>query len=96
MNDTEYERRVKELYAWGSALFKTARQDAALLAAAHAYYVRGKEEGFSTEELVDFLGVSTPSVLSAAGFAGDEEVRIMKLISNKLDIAEQVGGTLRR
>lgn len=94
MDDKEYERRVQDLYAWGSALFKNARDDAALTAAARTYYARGKEGDFSTEELVDFLGVSTPSVLSVAGFDDHAKVRIMELIGSQLDIAEQSAAPL--
>jgi hypothetical protein len=81
MNAKEYEHKVNDLYSWASALFRTRQNDASILEAALIYFNKGEQEGFSTGELVDFLGVSSPSVLSAAGFSDDEEIRIMELIS---------------
>ncbi len=81
MNEAEYEAMVQRLYGWASHLFRAPSDDATILAAAREYFNRGREEGFTTGELVDFLGISSPSVLSRAGWSEDDELRIMQLIS---------------
>lgn len=88
MNDNEYEHKVNDLYRWASDLFRAREKDASILEAAHIYFNRGEQEGFSTGELVDFLGVSSPSVLSTAGFSDVEEIRIMELISKSAEFSE--------
>lgn len=92
MNDIEYEHKANELYSWASALFRARENDASILEAALIYFNKGEQEGFSTGELVDFLGVSSPSVLSTAGFTDDEEVRIMELISKSAESTETSKG----
>ena len=44
------------------------------------YMKQGLRAGFSTGELVDWLGVSSPSILDAAGFDDVEAVAAMKLL----------------
>jgi hypothetical protein len=84
MNDLEYSTKVVRLHTWGADLFRAPADDSAILAAGSRYYVRGQQEGFTVGELVDFLGVSSPSVLSRAGWGDDDVVRIMQLLSDKL------------
>lgn len=42
------------------------------------YFEEGEQEGISHEELIDFLGISTPSVLDTAGFSDSEAMDVMK------------------
>lgn len=49
------------------------------------YFKRGNRAGFSQEELIDFLGISTPSILSLADYTEDEELEIMVLIGEISD-----------
>src|SRR5258707_10240700 len=44
------------------------------------YFQEGQEEGISYEELIDFLGVSTPSVLDKAGYSDSEALDVMKAL----------------
>jgi len=41
------------------------------------YFQRGEQEGISRGELIDFLGISSPSVLDRAGYGDDEALRVM-------------------
>ena len=84
MNDSEYDTKADNLYAWGSDLFRGLTDESDILKAAKLYYDRGVEEGHPYAALVDYLGVSTPSVLSTAGFTDDEIVDIMEIIAEKL------------
>ncbi len=47
------------------------------------YYKRGLRANLTTGELIDFLGVSTPSILDKAGF-DDEEADEVMAVSNSL------------
>ena len=44
------------------------------------YFQEGKDEGLSHEELIDFLGISTPSVLDNAGYSDSEALEVMKAL----------------
>jgi hypothetical protein len=44
------------------------------------YFQEGQEEGISHEELIDFLGISTPSVLDNAGYSDSEALEVMKAL----------------
>jgi len=45
------------------------------------YLQAGDQEGISHEELIDFLGVSTPSVLDSAGYTDSEASDVMKALT---------------
>jgi hypothetical protein len=49
------------------------------------YFRRGALAGLSTGELVDFLGVSTPSVLDRAGYSDEAAQRVMDMIGSISD-----------
>lgn len=53
--------------------------------AACRYFNLGLAAGLSTGELVDFLGVSSPSILSRAGYDDKESRLIMELIGQLTD-----------
>jgi len=44
------------------------------------YFNTGLSLGFTTGELVDFLGVSSPSILDLAGYSDEDSQAIMELI----------------
>lgn len=45
------------------------------------YYKRGEKANLTAGELVDFLGVSTPSILDMAGYTDEEADAVMELSS---------------
>jgi hypothetical protein len=49
------------------------------------YLKQGAGAGFSTEELVDWLGVSTPSILKEAGFDESGSEAAMNLLGSLSD-----------
>src|SRR3954471_15336618 len=56
------------------------------------YFNARIQEGFDHGELIDFLGVSTPSVLSMAGYPDSDGLRVMQLLPLLMDNAD---GTCR-
>jgi hypothetical protein len=69
----QYERLVGEVTREAAADF---RQAAASVdeqrRACVRYFKRGHAAGLSQPELIDFLGVSTPSVLDKAGYSDED------------------------
>ena len=55
------------------------------------YFKRGRIADLSTSELVDFLGVSSPSILELAGYSDKEANRVMKMIASLKD--DEIDGT---
>jgi hypothetical protein len=49
------------------------------------YFHYGHQEGISHGELIDFLGVSSPSVLDQAGYSKEDALRVMKGLSLLLE-----------
>lgn len=49
------------------------------------YFKRGIQAGLSQEELIDFLGMSDPSILFLSGYTEEEELEIMELIGEISD-----------
>jgi hypothetical protein len=49
------------------------------------YFKRGEIADLSRPELVDFLGVATPSVLEMAGYSDEDAQRVMEMVA---DISE--------
>ena len=49
------------------------------------YFKRGHAADFSHPELIDFLGVSTPSVLDMAGYSDEDALRVMDMLSDISD-----------
>jgi len=46
------------------------------------YLRRGDAADYSTGELVDFLGVSSPSVLDMAGYSDEAALRVMEMLAD--------------
>ncbi|MCM1566025.1 MAG: hypothetical protein NC238_08780 [Dehalobacter sp.] len=80
-SDSEYEMLLKGLQSIASEGFRDAKGNR------HKekqiccrYFNTGLALGFSTGVLVDFLGVSTPSILDLAGYSDEDSEAIMELI----------------
>jgi hypothetical protein len=82
----EYERVVDEVSKQAAADFRHAAQsEQEQRLACCRYFKRGEIADLSRPELVDFLGVSTPSILEMAGYSDEDAQRIMDMIA---DISE--------
>jgi hypothetical protein len=49
------------------------------------YYKRGMRANLTTGELIDFLGVSTPSILDKAGFDDEQADKVMAISDSLTD-----------
>ena len=49
------------------------------------YFKRGKMANLSTGELVDFLSISSPSVLDMAGYSDEDAQRVVEMIGEISD-----------
>jgi hypothetical protein len=82
----DYERLVDKLTKQAAADFRLAsRSIQEQRQACCRYFKRGELEDMSRPELVDFLGVSTPSILETAGYSDADAQRVMEMIA---DISE--------
>lgn len=54
-------------------------------AALGRYFRRGADADFSHSELIDFLGISTPSVLDMAGYSLAAASRVMEMLRDMKD-----------
>ena len=63
----------------------SARHDAALRQVVVAYLQAGLRAGLSQGELIDFLGVSSPSVLDQAGYADPLQDQVMTILGGIFD-----------
>ena len=90
MTDTEYRERVADLYHWGAALFRECSGGSGARRALCRYLNRGKRAGFAQEELIDLLGVSSPSVLDTAGCDDAQTKLVMSMMGTLSD--EEIAG----
>lgn len=81
MDCDNYRERVAALREWGPLYFLERSSESEFRTAIQAFFERGKEEGFSEPELIDYLGISSPSILSLAGLSDDEELSVMTLLA---------------
>jgi hypothetical protein len=56
---------------------RAARSDTEKKLACCRYFKKGAAAGLSHPELIDFLGVSSPSILELAGYSEDEAQEVM-------------------
>jgi len=85
--EAHYERSVREFTRQAADDFRrSAATEQQQRAALCRYLRRGADEDFSTGELVDFLGVSSPSVLDVAGYSEGTALRVMEMLA---DITEE-------
>jgi hypothetical protein len=82
----DYERLVHGITKKAAADFRqAARSVPEQRPACCRYFKRDEIAGLSRPELVDFFGVSTPSVLEMAGYSDEDAQRVMEMIA---DISE--------
>jgi len=78
--EEDYKRVVSELSAITADELRAARGNPdAQRAALARYYKRGTRADLSSGELVDFLAISTPSILEKAGYSDDEADALLEL-----------------
>ena len=76
--DKDYFAFVEWLSARAAAELREAKSDPAQQKKALCrYYKRGEQANLTTGELVDFLGVSNPSILEMAGYTEEEGNAVM-------------------
>ena len=73
---TEFTRRAAEDFRRSVATEQEQR------AAICRYFRRGADADFSHPQLIDFLGVSTPSVLDMAGYSDAAAQRVMDMLGD--------------
>ena len=56
------------------------------------YYKRGERANLTSGELVDFLGISSPSIFDMAGYTDEERDEAMEISSGLIN--EDIGRTL--
>ena len=78
---SDYADRIERVCARASDELRSCRDDVlAQLKACCRYFESGEHEGISHGELIDFLGISSPSVLDRAGYSDKEALRVMELL----------------
>lgn len=85
MDEDGYGLRVDELYRIGAEHLKNVRHLPTLWIELSKFFNRWTAAGFSTGELVDYLGVSSPSILERAGFTDDEATVAMDVVATLTD-----------
>jgi hypothetical protein len=78
----DYADRIERVCSAAAAEFRSCRDD--LLAQVRVccrYFENGEREGISHEELIDFLGISSPSVLDRAAYSDSEAQRVMEALT---------------
>jgi hypothetical protein len=78
----DYLERIDRVCSAAAAEFRSCRDD--LLAQVRVccrYFESGAREGISHGELIDFLGISSPSVLDRAGYSDFEAQRVMEALA---------------
>ena len=84
--DTGYDELVDRISHEAILDFKQAASSIDEQRKACCRYLKcGIHEGLSQEELIDFLGISSPSILSLAGYTEEEEITVMELLGEISD-----------
>jgi hypothetical protein len=84
----QYKRLVDDFTREAADDFRRAGQDfVEQHRACVRYFRRGHSVGLSHPELIDFLGVSTPSVLDKAGYSDEDSQRVMGMLA---DISDEI------
>ncbi|HTV43258.1 MAG TPA: hypothetical protein VMF08_22025 [Candidatus Sulfotelmatobacter sp.] len=74
----DYAERIERVCREAVADLKSCHGDLfEQLKACCRYFERGDQEGSSHEELIDLLGISSPSVLDRAGYSDSEALQVM-------------------
>ena len=86
LSPEDYERAVSEFTRLAADDFRqSAATEQDQRAAICRYFRRGAAADFSHPELIDFLGVSTPSVLDMAGYSDAAAQRVMEILADITD-----------
>jgi len=86
IEEVHYARSVEELTQQAAADFRRCAGSEQEQRAALCRYLRhGADEDFTTGELVDFLGISSPSVLDMAGYSEEAAGRVMEMLADITD-----------
>jgi hypothetical protein len=94
IEEAHYARSVEELTRQAAEDFRRcAGSEREQRAALCRYLRRGADEDFTTGQLVDFLGVSSPSVLDMAGYSEAAALRVMEMLADITD--EEIRKTTR-
>src|SRR5881394_4093245 len=78
----DYAERIERVCSEAATQLRSCRDD--LLAQVRVcchYFESGEREGISHGELIDFLGISSPSVLDRAGYSDSEAQRVMESLA---------------
>ena len=85
LSPQDYERAVSEFTRLAADDFRPSATEQEQRAAICRYFRRGAAVDFSHPELIDFLGVSTPSVLDMAGYSDAAAQRVMEMLAGITD-----------
>jgi hypothetical protein len=86
LSPEDYKRLVGEFTRLAADDFRrSAATEQEQRAALCRYFRRGADADFSHPELIDFLGVSTPSVLDTAGYSHAAAARVMLMLRDMKD-----------
>jgi hypothetical protein len=77
---SSYDQKINELKATFIRAFSEAKGTEKVRDVCCRYFKWGKNHRISTGELVDYLGVSSPSVLDEAEYSDTEAQDVMKII----------------
>ena len=94
LSPEDYKRSVTEFTRLAAEDFRhSVATEEEQRAAISRYFLRGADADFSHPELIDFLGVSTPSVLDMAGYSDAAAQRVMHMLADITD-KQMPGGTV--
>jgi hypothetical protein len=85
MDDRAYNKLVDDLIRDAANDFRKAESEVKLRQCLCSYLKRGRALSFSQSELIDFLGVSSPSVLSMAGYSEAQAQKAMEVLGTITD-----------
>ena len=81
-----YEDEIEILMNATARDFATCvRSDSSLKSVIARYLAQGMAAGISQGELIDFLGVSSPSVLEMSGYSEVDQMLVMRLLGEISD-----------
>ena len=76
-----YDALVDRVSKEAAAEFRRTKTEQEKKLACCRYFKRGDLAGLSRPELIDFLGVSTPSILELSGYSDDEAQEVMDALA---------------
>jgi hypothetical protein len=85
LSPLQYKALVAEIAAATADDFRKSPDHDSRREACRRYFKRGQHAGRTTGELVDFLAVSSPSILGLAGYSEEQVNAVMELVSELTD-----------